>query len=76
MDRIADAAQNVTEDQVATLARIAGLALPPERLAPLTAELNGTLAIVGDLATVSLGDLATALTPFDPAWPARRDRRR
>ncbi len=75
MDRTADAAPNVTEDQVATLARIAGLALPPERLAPLTAEFNGTLAIISDLATVSLGGLATALAPFDPAWPARRDGR-
>ena len=76
MDRTPDTEPILTEDEVAVLARFAGLALPPERLAPLTAELNGTLAIVGDMATVSLGDLATALAPFDPAWPARRDGRR
>ncbi len=76
MDRIADAAPTVTEDEVVALARVAGLALPPARLAPLTVELNGTLAIVADLATVALGDLAAALAPFDPAWPTYRDGRR
>ncbi len=75
MDRTADAAPNFTEDEVVALARVAGLTLPLARLAPLTAELNGALAIVGDLDTVVTGDLATALAPFDPAWPARRDGR-
>ena len=76
MDRAADVAPNVTEDEVVALARVADLTLPPARLAPLTVELNGALAIVAELATVPPGGLATALAPFDPAWPARRDGRR
>jgi hypothetical protein len=71
VDGAADRQPDVTEDDVAALARVAGPSLPPERLAPLTAELNGTLAIVADLADVPTGDLAEALAPFDPAWPAR-----
>jgi len=64
----------IGEDEVAALARIAGLTLPPERLSPLKAEYNGTWAIVADLAAVPrpLGDLADALAPFDPAWPEAR----
>lgn len=73
MDRTADAQPNVTEADVAALARVAGLSLPAERLAPLTVELNGTLAIVADLAAVPPGDLATALASFDPAWPTRAE---
>ncbi len=52
MDRTPDAQPNVTEEDVAALARVAGLSLPAERLAPLTVELNGALAIVAELAAV------------------------
>lgn len=64
----------VSEDEVTALARAAGLTLPPERLAPLTAEYNRTLAIIADLAAVPppLDDLVAALAPFDPAWPEAR----
>lgn len=68
MDQSTDS-QHVTEDEVAALARVARLAVPLERLAPLTAELNGTLDIIADVSAVSTGDLGSALAPFDPTWP-------
>jgi hypothetical protein len=76
VDGAADRHPDVTEDDVAALARVAGSSLSPERLAPLTAELNGTLAIVADLAAVPPGDLASALAPFDPVWSERVGGRR
>ena len=75
MEDAAEINRNVTEDEVAALARVAGLAVPPERLVPLTGELNGTLAIVAELATVPPGDMMTALEPFDPAWETGTARR-
>lgn len=70
MDQSTDS-QHVTEDEVAALARVARLVVPLERLAPLTAELNGALDIIAEMSTVSTGDLGTALAPFDPTWPER-----
>jgi len=54
-------------DAVRILAHLAGLALPPDRVPALAAELTAMYADLDALADVPLGDTPPA-TAFDPRW--------
>lgn len=60
----------VSEQELAVLARIAGLSIADDRLPTLARDLTATLRIAGDLDAALRDTLPPAIRPFDPAWPA------
>lgn len=68
-------AQEFTDEEVAVLARHAGLAITEERLPLVTREVNIANRAAMDLLTVPDTDVTGVAGTFDPAWPAptRRD---
>lgn len=59
----------ISEDEAATLARWAGLTVPPERLPRLALDLMAARAAVADLSLAAIDPDAPVAAPFDPAWP-------
>jgi hypothetical protein len=63
----------ITEELVASLGEIAGLTIPPERLAAVTARLQEMHNLAAALDAIDHVDAAPA-NRFDPAWPEGNDR--
>ncbi len=59
----------VSEQELAILARIAGLSIAPDRLPAMARDLTATLRIAGDLDAVLQDTVLPVIRPFDPAWP-------
>lgn len=64
------ATKTLTEQDVATIARYAGLTIPEERLASVTREVNLARSAVDDLLSFKPTDIAGVGDRFDPAWPS------
>lgn len=60
---------NVTEQELAILARIAGLPIAKERLPALARDFSLTLHIASDLDAALQDTVLPIVRPFDPAWP-------
>lgn len=59
---------NVSEQELAILARIAGLRIEQERLPALARDLSMTLHMASDLDAVLQEPVVPVIRPFDPAW--------
>ncbi len=57
----------VTEEVVAELARLAGFAVPPERLPGVTERLRDLYHLAADLDALELDGVEPA-TDYDPTW--------
>ncbi|TGY89880.1 Asp-tRNA(Asn)/Glu-tRNA(Gln) amidotransferase subunit GatC [Marinicauda algicola] len=64
---------SVTEDDVRRIARLARIAEPTDRLAKLTAELNGILDWVEQLNEVDVTGAEPMTTPVNTPLPMRKD---
>lgn len=60
---------SVSEQELAVLARIAGLRIAKERLPALARELTVTLQFATDLDVVLQETVVPVVLSFDPAWP-------
>lgn len=60
---------SLSEEDVAILARYAGLAITEERLPLVTRELNIAQQAANDLLTAPSTDISGVGDQFDPAWP-------
>ena len=60
-------ARRLAPADVALLAELAGLHLPPEDLAPLAEALDAQLKFVAPLLSADFDDIAPSLT-HDPRW--------
>lgn len=60
---------NVSEQELAVLARIAGLSIAPERLPAMARDLSATLQLATDLDVVLEDGVVPVIRPFGPAWP-------
>lgn len=63
-------ATGVNEQELAILARIAGLPIAEDRLATIARDLTATLRIARDLDAALGNTVLPVIRPFDPAWPA------
>lgn len=59
---------SVSEQELAILARIAGLRIAKERLPALARDLSVTLQVASDLDAVLQDTVMPVIRPFDPAW--------
>jgi hypothetical protein len=66
---VSDPGVVISEDEAATLARWAGLTMPPERLPQLALNLKAARGAVADLALAGIDPDAPVAGPFDPSWP-------
>ena len=64
---------SIDETTVAKVAKLARIALPEDRLAPMTAELNNILAWVEQLQAVDVEGVAAMASCVDRALPMRGD---
>lgn len=69
----AELAKNLTEAEVATLARVAGLSIPPERLLLVTERLRDMYELAAVIDEVDLEGVEMH-SRFDPSWPAEATR--
>ena len=58
----------ITEEVVASFARLAGFAVPPERLSGVTERLRDPYALAADLDGLDLEGVEPA-SAYDPTWP-------
>jgi len=59
---------SVTEQELALLARIAGLSIAPARLPAMARDLSLTLQLAGELDAVLQDEVVPVIRPFDPSW--------
>lgn len=64
-----------SEEDVAVLARHAGLTISADRLPLVTRELNIASSAANDLLPIPVIELAGVADAFDPAWPTDTKRR-
>lgn len=64
----------LTEEEVAVLARYAGLAISEERLPMIAREVNIAKQAVQDLLSVPTSDVTGVAGRFDPTWLASTTR--
>ena len=64
---------SIDENTVRKVAKLARIALPDERLAPMTRELNTILGWVEQLQEVDVAGVAAMASCVDRALPLRRD---
>lgn len=69
----ANAAETVTAETVRKVARLARLAVPEERLAPLAAELNGILGWIAQLDEVDIEGVEPLTSAVEMTLPLRED---
>jgi len=59
---------SVTEQELALLARIAGLSIAPARLPAMARDLSLTLQLAGELDAVLQDEVVPVIRTFDPSW--------
>jgi len=65
-------ASSLNSEDVAALAKVAGLTITEERLPLITRELNVANQAADDLLALPDTDVAGVAGPFDPAWPVMK----
>lgn len=65
-------ALSLNSEDVAALARAAGLTISEERLPLITRELNVANQAADDLLALPDTDVAGVVGPFDPSWPSQK----
>lgn len=66
-------AVTVSEREMATLARIAGLRIAEHRLPGLARDLTTTLGLAASLDAIVPATMVPVVRPFDPSWPELGD---
>lgn len=69
------AAAEIAPETIAAMARLLGLAIPPEELPVLAAAVRDQFASIVPLEALDLTDTMPAIE-FDPRWEAARDQAR
>lgn len=59
----------VDEEEIAVLARVAGLSIAPGRLPAMARDLTATLLLAEELDAVLRDVALPIIRPFDPSWP-------